>query len=190
MLRTYHTVLIVSLPIRYRMCSTSPIHPTQIFSKAVPHPQPWPTPIPPLPSGPWTSSSSQEWREAENKEKTIRKALSGFQSALRFAHKRKVDWPTTECVSSKYDYFSKPLELLTTLSCRLEPSEYLSTLLSPIANIFNQLHSPDVLKTPMEYIPLAFGECECAPSFSFSATQHQQTSMEQLSRLTSLNSGS
>ncbi|KAF8162116.1 hypothetical protein BJ912DRAFT_1006667 [Pholiota molesta] len=141
MLRTYHTVRIVRLPIRYRMCSTSPTYPTQIFSKAVPHPQPWPTPIPPLSSGSWSSSSSREWKEAENNEKTIRRALSNFQRALRFAHKRKVDWPTAECDSSK-----------------LRPSEYLTTLLSPIANIFNQLHSPDVLKTPMEYIPLAFGE--------------------------------
>jgi hypothetical protein len=172
MLRIYHVARIVRGPIQCRMCSTSPIYPTQIFSKAVPHPEPWPTPIPPLPMcGPWNSSSSQEWKEAEDKEKTVRRALSNFQRALRFAHKRKVDWPTAECISSKYAHSSVLLQLLTRLPHR-QPSEYLTTLLSPIANIFNQLHSPDVLKTPMEYIPLTFGECECALSVSFSATQY------------------
>src|SRR6266511_3706371 len=42
----------------------------------------------------------------------------------------------------------------------VSPSQYLITLLQPITNIFNQLHSQDVLKTPMECKCLDFGECE------------------------------
>ena len=48
--------------------------------------------------------------------------------------------------------------------CSLSPSEYLMMLLRPIADICNQLRSPRYLKTPLECIPLDFGQCELTSS--------------------------
>ena len=45
-------------------------------------------------------------------------------------------------------------------------------LLRPIADLFNQLRRPDVLKTPMECIRVVFGQCESTslPLFLVSRT--------------------
>ena len=43
----------------------------------------------------------------------------------------------------------------------VSPSEYLMTLLRPIAELFNQLHSPRVLKMPVKCISIDFDFGEC-----------------------------
>ncbi|TFK31446.1 hypothetical protein BDQ12DRAFT_729555 [Crucibulum laeve] len=52
------------------------------------------------------------------------------------------------------------------ISSNLSPREYLTALLRPIADIYNQLHSPKVLKTPMEYIHVDFGESIWGATFT------------------------
>jgi len=89
-------------PIQYRMCSTSLVHPDQIFSKSVPYQPPWPKPTS-LPSSlTWTASSSLQWKESKVDDKTVARLLTRLQRALRSVHKRKVTWPIEESTSSKY----------------------------------------------------------------------------------------
>ncbi|KAF8351064.1 hypothetical protein F5887DRAFT_1068808 [Amanita rubescens] len=52
------------------------------------------------------------------------------------------------------------------LSSSLTPSEYFMTLLRPIPDIFNQLHSPKCLKTLLKCIYVDFGHSICGATFT------------------------
>ncbi|KIM43985.1 hypothetical protein M413DRAFT_433218 [Hebeloma cylindrosporum] len=97
-----------------------------------------------------TGSIPLQWQESKN-DKTPFYKLGRLQSTLRLVHKRKVSWPTEESNLSD-----------------LPPGEYLTTLLQPIADLFSQLHRPQVLKTPMECISVdfKFGESICGATFT------------------------
>ncbi|TFK37015.1 hypothetical protein BDQ12DRAFT_736436 [Crucibulum laeve] len=133
------------------MCSTSLRHPHQIFSGvSVPSPPPWPAPTSPSLSQTFTTSSSLQWKESKDQnKKRVARVLSHLQRNLRSVHKRKVAWPAEESISPN-----------------LSLSEYLMAILRPIVDLFNQLHSPNVLKTPMEYVQLDFGESILGATFT------------------------
>ncbi|TFK41411.1 hypothetical protein BDQ12DRAFT_733692 [Crucibulum laeve] len=125
-------------------------HPHRIFSEAyVPGPPPWPAPALPSSSQTFTASSSLQWKESKDPNKRVARLLSHLQRDLRFVYKRKVAWPTEESISFN-----------------LSLSEYLTAILRPIADLFNQLHSPKVLKTPMKYVHLDFGESILGATFT------------------------
>ncbi|KAH7916633.1 hypothetical protein BJ138DRAFT_1139528 [Hygrophoropsis aurantiaca] len=134
-----HTLRVLGMlsPILYRMCSTSLRQPNKIFAKVPLPPLPWPKPTSPT----CTNSSSVQWKEAKGNKKTLPRVLSHLQQTLRSVHRRKVAWPDEESIPSN-----------------LPPSEYLMTLLRPVVGLFNQLHSPGVLKIPMECIRVDFGD--------------------------------
>ena len=148
--------------------STSLRHPDKIFSTLPLPPPPWPTSTSLLPSPAWTTSSSLQWTEAAHGDSTLTtRALRRLQTALRFNHKRKIFWPAEESRSSKYVYLwitAWATKTHYSVLCSLSPSEYLMMLLRPIADICNQLRSPRYLKTPLECIPLDFGQCELTSS--------------------------
>ncbi|KAJ3541368.1 hypothetical protein NM688_g6094 [Phlebia brevispora] len=89
--------------------------------------------------------------------KILKSVLYRFQRILRFVHKRKIMWPTEDAYPSD-----------------LRPSEYLSTLLQPVADLFNQLHSPEVLETPMECVQINFAEASLSGvTFTAEDLKHQ-----------------
>ncbi|KAF9486111.1 hypothetical protein BDN70DRAFT_916359 [Pholiota conissans] len=130
------------------------IHPHKIFSVGVPSPPPWPEQASESHSVPkqmqTSSVSVLQWKPTE--QPLIRRALIKLQFILRAVHKRKIVWPVED----------------TSTSSSQSPNDYMMTLLHPITDIFNQLHSPGVLKEPMECVEIDFGdECQhiCAATF-------------------------
>ncbi|CAL1712994.1 unnamed protein product [Somion occarium] len=141
---------ILSLP-QYRMSSTVSTclrHPDHIFLDAPPPPPPWIGSVSSLQDQTSTISAQLEWTKSKEGDESLYRVLSRLQAALRSVHKRKMMWPAEECIPSDFS-----------------PSEYLMMLLRPIADIFNQLHSPDVLKTPMECISVDLGDSVYGATF-------------------------
>ncbi|KAI0783445.1 hypothetical protein C8Q75DRAFT_783049 [Abortiporus biennis] len=134
---------------RYRMSSTqsrtSLQHPHELFSLSN---------SPPPPSllcakylSPQLIMNAQEsfllhFTERTGNQKRLAAALQEFQNNLRSAHIRRIYWPD----ATAFD-----------LETSSSPSEYLRTLLQPIADIFNQLHTVYVLKTPMKCVSVDLG---------------------------------
>ena len=137
-------------------------HPDKIFTTALPPPPPWPAPTSPSPSPTW---KTLHWKESGPDDKTLTGVLLRLQYALRSVHKRKISWPVEASSSSKYAYFTTlllPVNSVVShiLGNSLTPNEYLLSLLGPIPDIFNQLHSPRYLKTPMKCISVDFDHCQ------------------------------
>ncbi len=143
-----------------RMCSMALRHPDKIFTTVLPPPPPWPVPNSLSLSPTWRTSSSLQWKESGLDDKTLTRVLSYLQRTLRSVHKRKISWPVEESSSSKYVYLTTTIWIDKMHYSSLTPSEYFMTLLRPIPDIFNQLHSPQFLKVPVKCISIDFGHCE------------------------------
>ncbi|KZT02266.1 uncharacterized protein LAESUDRAFT_815464 [Laetiporus sulphureus 93-53] len=138
--------------LRYRMQSTgstSLIRPDHIFSNAPPPPWPRTTAVSPVMNENSTVFSQLKWKESRGDDKTLAGVLSHLQGTLRSVHNRKVMWPAEESIPSDPS-----------------PDKYLMMLLQPIADLFNQLRSPLVLKTPMECISVDFGDSIYGATFA------------------------
>ncbi|CAL1707803.1 unnamed protein product [Somion occarium] len=128
--------------------STSLRHPDQIFSTPPPPLPPWTGPVSPLLKQSLTVSQLN-WTKSSEDDRTLSRVLWFLQRTLRSVHKRKVTWPAEESIPSDFS-----------------PSEYLMTvILRPIADLFNQLHSPSVLKTPMKCISVDLGDSTYGATF-------------------------
>jgi hypothetical protein len=145
-----------------RMCSMALRHPDKIFNTVLPlHHLGQQHLILCL----WRTSSLLQWKESELDDKTLMRVLSTgvisyLQRTLRSVHKRKISWPVEESSSSKYVYLIITIWIDKMHYSSLTPSEYFMTLLRPIPDIFNQLHSSQFLKVPVKCIPIDFGHCE------------------------------
>ncbi|KAF9486120.1 hypothetical protein BDN70DRAFT_926829 [Pholiota conissans] len=120
----------------YRLQSTSPTYPYKIFAIGVYAPPEWPEypssqNLPPY--------SPLKWKSASKPLMPL--ALKNLEFLLRVVHKHKINWPVEDT-----SFFAQ------------SPRDYMLWLLRPIADIFNQLHSLDVLKEPMECIEVVLSD--------------------------------
>ncbi|KAF5344205.1 hypothetical protein D9756_011326 [Leucocoprinus leucothites] len=120
-------------------------NPHQILSTAVPPPPHWLEESSfPMSDSEGASSTLPHWKGYENSPRgALKTVLWRLQQIFRAVHKRKIAWP-----------------IGTSPPSDLSPSEYLIILLSPIPDIFNQLHCPGVLDNPMKLVQLELGEGE------------------------------
>ncbi|KAJ3974805.1 hypothetical protein EV361DRAFT_597645 [Lentinula raphanica] len=126
-----------------RTGSTALLPPDKIFTAAPPAP-PWPVVSP---SSTWKPFPSVQWKESNT---TLPRVLFHLQTDLRSLHKRKILWPV-----ENFD-----------LPSHFTPSEYLMTLLQPIASMINQLRPQQFLKKPIECVSVDLGHSVCGFTFA------------------------
>ncbi|KAJ8508887.1 hypothetical protein ONZ45_g8894 [Pleurotus djamor] len=89
------------------------------------------------------------WKECPENSRTLERVLRSLQEMLGSVRKHKLQWPT----------FNSELSTIP-------PGEYLTRLLEPIPNIYNQLRSESALKTPMECVAVELGDSSHALTFT------------------------
>ncbi|KAJ3559981.1 hypothetical protein NP233_g11131 [Leucocoprinus birnbaumii] len=154
------------------MHSCTPISPHTIFPRPLPPPPSWwlrdryspdeqspgyqkspSSPPANLGSPKQSNATDMDWQEKLPEDLKTRRNLGVLQSCLRYLHRWKIHWPIDE----------------STLP-NSSPVQYLEALLSPICEIFNQLHSESVLqKAPMRLIQ--FTSDDSMQAFSFAADE-------------------
>lgn len=90
------------------------MYPDKVFVNVPPLPRPWTMPISPLSSQISSVSSSLQWKEAKEDDKTLTRVLSNLQHTLRLVHKRKITWPAEESILFGYEPLLGLLVLLKT----------------------------------------------------------------------------
>ncbi|EPS95343.1 hypothetical protein FOMPIDRAFT_1025827, partial [Fomitopsis schrenkii] len=132
----------------------SPYH---FFLQPVPPPRPWTKVKTATRSSQPRHGMQLKWTPSgpEVRSKNAVVVLRRFEETLRSLYWRKIALPADE-------------SNLTSLP----PREYLSALLQPVADLFNQLHSPRVLTTPMRSVSVEL--CEAIYRATFVAEDLEQ----------------
>ena len=101
-----------------------------------------------------------KWMPSELGCKDTAFILPRFEATLRGLYWRKIALPADESNLASYVLSVMSLPVLNNVAPSLQPKEYLSALLQPVADLCNQLHLPHVLRKPMRSVSVRLCDSE------------------------------